>query len=61
VEFWGFAEKHYLRCIQALPQLAARFDVPQLITRYRLDDANSASHDMGAGLLTRPVFDLNEQ
>ena len=37
---WGFAEKHYLGHIEALPRLAARFDLPRLITRYNLEDAN---------------------
>ena len=58
---WGFAEKHYLAHIQALPRLAARFDLPRLITRYSLDDANTALRDMGAGRVMKPVFELKEQ
>jgi threonine dehydrogenase-like Zn-dependent dehydrogenase len=57
---WGFAEKHYLGHMRALPQLAARFDLPRLITRYSLEDANIALRDMGAGRVMKPVFDLNE-
>jgi threonine dehydrogenase-like Zn-dependent dehydrogenase len=57
---WGFAEKHYLGHIHALPQLAARFDLPRLLTRYRLEDANTALRDMGAGRVMKPVFDLND-
>jgi threonine dehydrogenase-like Zn-dependent dehydrogenase len=58
---WGFAEKHYLGHIQALPRLAARFDLPRLITRYSLEDANIALRDMGAGHVMKPVFDFSER
>jgi threonine dehydrogenase-like Zn-dependent dehydrogenase len=58
---WGFAEKHYLGHIQALPQLTARFDLPRLITRYRLGDADRALADMGAGRVMKPVLDMNLQ
>jgi threonine dehydrogenase-like Zn-dependent dehydrogenase len=57
---WGFAEKHYLGHIEALPRLAARFDLSRLITRYRLEDANNALRDMGTGRVMKPVFDLME-
>ena len=57
---WGFAEKHYLGHMRALPQLGARFDLPRLITRYSLEDANIALRDMGAGRVMKPVFELNE-
>ncbi len=57
---WGFAEKHYLGHIEALPRLAARFDLSRLITRYGLEDANTALHDMGTGRVMKPVFDLME-
>jgi threonine dehydrogenase-like Zn-dependent dehydrogenase len=57
---WGFAEKHYLAHIEALPRLAARFDLSRLITRYDLEDANIALHDMGTGRVMKPVFDLME-
>jgi hypothetical protein len=56
---WGFAEKHYLGHIQALPQLASRFDLRRLITPYGLEDANKALRDMGAGRVMKPVFDLS--
>ena len=58
---WGFAEKHYLGHIEALPRLAARFDLPRLITRYNLEDANDALRDMAAGRVMKPVFDLSGQ
>ena len=58
---WGFAEKHYLGHIQALPQLTARFDLPRLITRYRLGDADRALADMGAGRVMKHVLDMNLQ
>src|SRR5215212_672829 len=57
---WGFAEKHYLGHIQALPRLAARFDLRRLITRYDLEDVNSALQDMATGRVMKPVFDLTE-
>ena len=58
---WGFAEKHYLGHIQALPRLTARFDLPRLISRYNVADANIALSDMGSGRVMKPVFDLNSQ
>ena len=58
---WGFAEKHYLGHIEALPRLAARFDLPRLITRYNLEDANDALRDMAAGSVMKPVFDLGDR
>ena len=57
---WGFAEKHYLGHIEALPRLAARFDLRRLITRYDLEDVNSALQDMATGRVIKPVFDLTE-
>jgi len=58
---WGFAEKHYLGHIEALPQLAARFDLARLITRYRLEDADMALADMEAGRVMKPVLDMNRR
>jgi threonine dehydrogenase-like Zn-dependent dehydrogenase len=55
---WGFAEKHYLGHIEALPRLAERFDLHRLITRYPLDDANRALADMAAGRVMKPVLDV---
>jgi threonine dehydrogenase-like Zn-dependent dehydrogenase len=55
---WGFAEKHYLGHIQALPRLADRFDLARLITRYQLEDAGRALADMGAGRVMKPVLDM---
>jgi threonine dehydrogenase-like Zn-dependent dehydrogenase len=55
---WGFAEKHYLGHVNALPHLAARFDLPRMITRYPLDDANQALADMAAGRVMKPVLDV---
>ena len=42
VESWRFAEKHYLGHVGALPELAARFDVARLISRYPVERANIA-------------------
>jgi threonine dehydrogenase-like Zn-dependent dehydrogenase len=58
---WGFAEKHYLGHIEALPQLAARFDLARLITRYRLEEAGTALADMSAGRVMKPVLDMSLQ
>jgi threonine dehydrogenase-like Zn-dependent dehydrogenase len=58
---WGFAEKHYLGHIRALPQLAARFDLARLISRYQIEDANTALQDMAGGRVMKPVFDLRRQ
>jgi len=58
---WGFAEKHYLGHIQALPRLAARFDLPRLMTRYPLEDANRALADMAAGRVMKPVLDVSRK
>jgi threonine dehydrogenase-like Zn-dependent dehydrogenase len=57
---WGFAEKHYLGHIEALPRLAARFDLPRLLTPYNLQDADDALRDMASGRVMKPVFDLIE-
>jgi threonine dehydrogenase-like Zn-dependent dehydrogenase len=57
---WGFAEKHYLGHLQALPRLAARFDLPRLITPYALDEANQALADMAAGAVMKPVLDVGD-
>jgi threonine dehydrogenase-like Zn-dependent dehydrogenase len=54
---WGFAEKHYLGHVQALPRLVERFDLPRLITRYPLADANRALVDMAAGVVMKPVLE----
>jgi threonine dehydrogenase-like Zn-dependent dehydrogenase len=58
---WGFAEKHYLGHIQALPRLAGRFDLTRLITRYQLEDAGKALADMGAGRVMKPVLDMTDR
>ena len=55
---WGFAEKHYIGHIQALPHLSSRFDLTRLITRYRLDEADRALADMAAGAVMKPVLDM---
>jgi threonine dehydrogenase-like Zn-dependent dehydrogenase len=55
---WGFAEKHYLGHIQAIPRLAERFDLPRLITRYPLEAAELALADMAAGRVMKPVLEV---
>jgi threonine dehydrogenase-like Zn-dependent dehydrogenase len=56
---WGFAEKHYLGHIEALPRLSARFDLPRLITRYRPEDADKALADMASGRVMKPVLAMS--
>src|SRR5215207_6671305 len=56
---WGFAEKHYLGHIEALPRLSARFDLPRLITRYRPEDADKALADMATGRVMKPVLAMS--
>jgi threonine dehydrogenase-like Zn-dependent dehydrogenase len=58
---WGFAEKHYLAYLAALPHLSARFDLPRLITRYPLEDANQALADMAAGRVMKPVLEVGRE
>ncbi|MFN8591715.1 MAG: zinc-binding dehydrogenase [Thermomicrobiales bacterium] len=54
---WGFAEKHYLGHVTALPRLAERFDLLRLTTRYPLSGANEALADMAAGRVMKPVLE----
>jgi threonine dehydrogenase-like Zn-dependent dehydrogenase len=53
---WAFAEAHYLRYVQSLPRLAARFDLARLISRYPLSEANQALKDVAAGLVVKAVL-----
>ncbi len=53
---WAFAEAHYLRYVQSLPQLAARFDLERLLTVYPLADANRALADVAAGAVMKAVL-----
>jgi threonine dehydrogenase-like Zn-dependent dehydrogenase len=58
---WAFAEKHYRGYVESLPHLAARFDLPRLITRYPLAAANEALADMAAGRVMKPVLDVRRE
>jgi threonine dehydrogenase-like Zn-dependent dehydrogenase len=53
---WAFSESHYARYVASLPQLAARFDLGRLITRYPLADANQALSDMASGAVMKAVL-----
>jgi threonine dehydrogenase-like Zn-dependent dehydrogenase len=53
---WAFAEAHYARYVATLPQLAARFDLARLITRYPLEEANQALADMASGSVMKAVL-----
>ena len=53
---WAFAEAHYLRYVQSVPQLAARFDLARLLTIYPLADANRALADVAAGAVMKAVL-----
>jgi threonine dehydrogenase-like Zn-dependent dehydrogenase len=58
---WGFAEKHYLGQIEALPRLIAQFDLPRLITRYPLEDADRTLAGMASGGVMKPVLDMSRR
>ena len=53
---WAFAEAHYGRYLNTLPQLAARFDLGRLVTRYPLAEANQALADMASGAVMKAVL-----
>jgi D-arabinose 1-dehydrogenase-like Zn-dependent alcohol dehydrogenase len=53
---WAFAEGHYLRYVDSLPQLAARFDLARLVTPYPLTEANRALADVEAGAVMKAVL-----
>ena len=53
---WAFAEAHYLRYVQSVPQLATRFDLARLLTIYPLADANRALADVAAGKVMKAVL-----
>ena len=55
---WSFAEKHYLRHTEDLPQLSARFDLPRLITRCQLAEADTELADMAYGSVMKSVLDM---
>ncbi|OFT59930.1 hypothetical protein HMPREF3149_09045 [Corynebacterium sp. HMSC05E07] len=53
---WGFSERHYVKYIQALPQLVSRHDLTSILTTYELDDVNSALHDVAEGKVTKAAL-----
>ncbi len=53
---WAFAESHYARYVESLPQLAARFALGRLITRYPLVEANQALAEMARGSVMKAVL-----
>lgn len=53
---WAFAEAHYLRYVQSLPRLTARFDLDRLVSRYPLAEANRALADVAAGSVVKAVL-----
>jgi threonine dehydrogenase-like Zn-dependent dehydrogenase len=54
---WAFAEAHYARYVDSLPQLAARFNLGRLVTRYPLGEANRALADMASGSVMKAVLE----
>jgi threonine dehydrogenase-like Zn-dependent dehydrogenase len=58
---WAFAEAHYRRYVQTLPQLAARFDLSKLVTRYPLAEANRALADMASGSVMKAVLTVDSE
>lgn len=53
---WAFAGEHYTDYVASLPQLAQRFDLARLATRYDLTEANKALADMRCGATLKPVL-----
>jgi threonine dehydrogenase-like Zn-dependent dehydrogenase len=53
---WAFAEAHYGRYIETLPQLVARFDLEKLVTGYPLADVNRALAEMATGSVMKAVL-----
>jgi len=53
---WAFAGEHYTDYVASLPQLAQRFDLARLATRYDLTEANQALADMRSGATLKPVL-----
>jgi threonine dehydrogenase-like Zn-dependent dehydrogenase len=53
---WTFAERHYQRYLQSLPELSRRFQIEKLITPYPLLDANRALADMSSGSVMKAVL-----
>lgn len=53
---WAFSEAHYARYVESLPQLAARFDLSRLVTRYPLADVNRALAEMASGSVMKAVL-----
>jgi Zn-dependent alcohol dehydrogenase len=53
---WAFAEAHYARYVATLPQLAARFDLSRLVTRYPLEQVNQALEQMASGSVMKAVL-----
>jgi D-arabinose 1-dehydrogenase-like Zn-dependent alcohol dehydrogenase len=52
---WAFSGQDYVRYVDSLPQLTARFDVARLVTTYDLEQANDALADMRAAKVVKPV------
>jgi threonine dehydrogenase-like Zn-dependent dehydrogenase len=53
---WAFAEAHYGRYIETLPQHVARFDLEKLVTGYPLADVNRALAEMATGSVMKAVL-----
>jgi threonine dehydrogenase-like Zn-dependent dehydrogenase len=53
---WTFAERHYERYLQLLPEMSKRFQLEKLITPYPLSEANQAMTDMSDGKVMKPVL-----
>lgn len=58
---WAFSEPQYARYIATLPQLAARFDLGRLVTRYPLAEANRALAEMASGSVMKAVLEPDGQ
>jgi threonine dehydrogenase-like Zn-dependent dehydrogenase len=53
---WGFAEAHYVKYVESLPQLRKRHDLGALLTVFALEDVNEAMDTVAAGQCTKAVL-----
>ncbi|OZM75453.1 zinc-binding dehydrogenase [Pseudonocardia sp. MH-G8] len=53
---WAFSPQNHVDYVLSVPALAARFDLPALLTAYPLERANDALADMRAGRTLKPVL-----
>jgi threonine dehydrogenase-like Zn-dependent dehydrogenase len=53
---WAFSGRHVVAYVRSVPQLAARFDLPRLLTSFPLERAQDALDAARAGQVTKAVL-----